>query len=153
MSRSLRIEPFALTAFRNPKSEIRSPKEIRNPKPERGCLLSFCSDFGLRPSFGLRISDFGFLTSCAAKLLWCGLAFAALSQPTSTFACAACYGKSDSPLATGMNWGIFSLLAVVVPVLGSIAAFFFFMARRAAANPLVASPKLPQPAPSASPTQ
>jgi len=33
-------------------------------------------------------------------------------------ACAACYGKSDSPLASGMNWGIFTLLGVIVPVLG-----------------------------------
>jgi len=47
-------------------------------------------------------------------------------------ACAACFGKSDSNLAQGMNWGILSLLAVVVFVLGSIAAFFIFLARRAA---------------------
>ena len=36
-------------------------------------------------------------------------------------ACAACYGKSDSPLASGMNWGIFTLLGVIVPVLGCFA--------------------------------
>jgi hypothetical protein len=47
-------------------------------------------------------------------------------------ACAACYGQSDSPMAHGLNWGILSLLAVVVPVLGGIAAFFFFIARKAA---------------------
>ena len=34
-------------------------------------------------------------------------------QPASLFACAACYGASDSPMAKGMNWGIFSLLGVV----------------------------------------
>ncbi len=50
-------------------------------------------------------------------------------------ACAACYGQADGPMANGMNWGIFSLLAVVVGVLGSIAAFFIYLARRAAANP------------------
>jgi hypothetical protein len=50
-------------------------------------------------------------------------------------ACAACYGQSDSPMAHGMNWGIFSLLTVVVGVLGTIAAFFIYLARRAAANP------------------
>jgi hypothetical protein len=33
-----------------------------------------------------------------------------------------------------MNWGIFSLLAVVVFVLGCIAAFFVYLARRAAAT-------------------
>ncbi len=35
-------------------------------------------------------------------------------------------------MAKGMNWGIFSLLAVVVVVLGGFAAFFVFLARRAA---------------------
>ena len=49
-------------------------------------------------------------------------------------ACAACYGQSDSPLAQGFNWGILSLLAVVVCVLGGIAGFFVFLARRAAAQ-------------------
>ena len=48
-------------------------------------------------------------------------------------ACAACYGQSDSPLAEGMNWGIFSLLGVVVCVLGSIATFFVFLGKRSAA--------------------
>ena len=43
--------------------------------------------------------------------------------PSPLFACAACYGKSDSPLAQGMNWGIFTLLGVVVPVLGCISLF------------------------------
>jgi hypothetical protein len=32
-----------------------------------------------------------------------------------------------------MNWGIFSLLVVVACVLGRIAAFFIFIARKAAA--------------------
>ena len=47
-------------------------------------------------------------------------------------ACAACYGQSDSPLAQGLNWGILSLLAVVVPVMGGIATFFIFIAKKAA---------------------
>jgi hypothetical protein len=76
-----------------------------------------------------------------------------MSWTCSLLACAACYGKSDSPLAQGMNWGIFSLLAVIVPVLGSIAVCFFLMARRAAAISAATGPKLPQPVPSASPTQ
>ncbi|MSR43059.1 MAG: hypothetical protein EXS29_05430 [Pedosphaera sp.] len=46
-------------------------------------------------------------------------------------ACAACFGKSDSRLADGMNAGIFALLLVVVLVLGGIAAFFIHLARRA----------------------
>ena len=53
--------------------------------------------------------------------------------PQSLFACAACYGKSDSQLALGMNWGIFSLLFVVACVLGTISAFFIYLAKRSAA--------------------
>ena len=53
--------------------------------------------------------------------------------PSSVWACAACFGKSDSKLAVGMNWGIFSLLVVVVGVLGAIATFFLYLAKRAAA--------------------
>ena len=49
-------------------------------------------------------------------------------------ACAACYGTSDSPLAKGMNWGIFSLLGVITFVLLSIASVGFVLARRAASS-------------------
>ncbi len=35
-------------------------------------------------------------------------------------------------MAQGMNWGIFSLLAVILPMLGAIAGFFIFMAKKAA---------------------
>jgi len=54
--------------------------------------------------------------------------------PQELLACAACYGKSDSALAQGMNWGILSLLALVVFVLGGIAAFFVYLAKRAAGS-------------------
>lgn len=54
------------------------------------------------------------------------------SHPGAALACAACYGQSDSPMAAAMNWGILTLLAVIVAVLGGIAAFFAFLARRAA---------------------
>ena len=57
----------------------------------------------------------------------------AMFSPSPLFACAACYGRSDSPLAHGMNWGILSLLGVVVLMLSSIATFFFFLIRREAA--------------------
>jgi heme/copper-type cytochrome/quinol oxidase subunit 2 len=50
-------------------------------------------------------------------------------------ACATCFGKSDSKLAEGMNWGIFTLLVIVMGVLGAISAFFIFIARRAATHP------------------
>jgi hypothetical protein len=67
------------------------------------------------------------------KHLAAALLGAAAFQPASLFACAACYGASDSPMAKGMNWGIFSLLGVVVMVLGSIATFFVFIGKRSAA--------------------
>ena len=57
-----------------------------------------------------------------------GLAF----HPATLLACAACYGQSDSPLAKGMNWGIFTLLGVVVFVLGTITTFFVYLGKRAA---------------------
>ena len=58
-------------------------------------------------------------------LLW-------VAQPGPLRACAACYGQSDSPMARGMNWGIFTLLAVVVCVLSALATFFVFLARKSA---------------------
>jgi hypothetical protein len=61
----------------------------------------------------------------AAAMAW--------SWPTSLFACAACYGRSNDPLAHGMNWGILTLLFIVVMMLTSIATFFFFLIRREAA--------------------
>jgi len=64
-----------------------------------------------------------------------GLALGIALNPAPVLACAACYGQSDSPLAEGMNWGIFSLLGVVVCVLASIATFFVFLGKRSAAMP------------------
>jgi hypothetical protein len=60
-------------------------------------------------------------------------ALAAFS-PTPLFACATCYGRSDGPLAHGINWGILSLLCIVVLMLSSIATFFFVYLRRAEAQ-------------------
>jgi len=49
-------------------------------------------------------------------------------------ACTACFGQSDSPMAEGMNWGILSLLVVVVFVLTGIASFFVFIAKRSSTD-------------------
>lgn len=57
-------------------------------------------------------------------------AFFAAMTP-GAWACAACFGKSDSPMAKGMNAGIFTLLAVIAAVLFASATFFVFLARRA----------------------
>ena len=57
---------------------------------------------------------------------------ALLSLPNSVHACAACYGQSDSPLASGVTWGILSLLVVVMSVLGSIVTFFVYINKKSA---------------------
>jgi heme/copper-type cytochrome/quinol oxidase subunit 2 len=62
------------------------------------------------------------------------VAGAAVLSPSPVLACAACYGRSDSPLASGMNWGIFTLMGVVITVLVSIASFFIYIIRREAAR-------------------
>ena len=56
----------------------------------------------------------------------------AAASPARLFACAACFGQSDSAMAAGMNWGILSLLGMIVVVLGGVAGFFVFLARRSA---------------------
>ena len=56
-----------------------------------------------------------------------------LATAPSTLACAACFGKSDSALAHGMNAGILTLLAVIGTMLACVASFFVFIVRRAAA--------------------
>lgn len=54
--------------------------------------------------------------------------------PSPLFACAACFGQSDSTLASGMNWGIFTLMGVIVTVLATIASFFVYIIRKEAAQ-------------------
>lgn len=55
--------------------------------------------------------------------------------PNAAQACAACYGKSDSPLAEGLNIGIFALLGCITLVMLWIAGFFYYLARRSGAEP------------------
>ena len=74
------------------------------------------------------------------KMLLASLAVLLVLQPGSLWACAACYGASDSTMAKGMNAGIFSLLGVVVTVLGSIAGFFIYLAKNPERPP---HPRLP----------
>jgi hypothetical protein len=70
------------------------------------------------------------------------LALLLAAHPKTVWACAACYGQSDSPMAQGMNWGILSLLGVVALVLGGLAAFFVYLARKSAAVSATAEPML-----------
>lgn len=55
-------------------------------------------------------------------------------------ACSACYGKSDSEMAVGMNWGIFTLLGVVGLILGCVSAFFVAIGRRSARGESLTEP-------------
>jgi len=55
--------------------------------------------------------------------------------------CAACTGRSDSPMAQGMNAGILALLGVITTVLCGAASFFVMLARRAAAAKAEQPPK------------
>ena len=80
--------------------------------------------------------------------------------PATVSACASCFGKSDSPMAKGMNAGIFALLVVITSVLLTVAIFFAYILRRAArlreaaahnAEPL--APLAPDAAPAPQPTQ
>ncbi|MBI2928802.1 MAG: hypothetical protein HYY24_24325 [Verrucomicrobia bacterium] len=68
------------------------------------------------------------------RWIWSGLALALISAPQSLWACASCFGRSDSQLAVGLNWGIFTLLGVVTVVLAGIASFFVHVIRNSAAD-------------------
>jgi hypothetical protein len=70
-------------------------------------------------------------------------AMLAAAMPLPAFACAACYGKSDSPLAHGMNWGIFTLLGVITSVLACFALFFVHIMRGEKAHTDDLTPKNP----------
>ena len=59
------------------------------------------------------------------------LAFVAVCSQASVLGCAACFGKSDSAMAYGMNAGIMTLLVVILTMLSLVAAFFVFILRRA----------------------
>ena len=65
---------------------------------------------------------------CAA-----GVSLAALT-PSPLMACATCFGQSDAPMAQGMNWGIFTLLGMIVAVLVTIASFFVYLIRKESAQ-------------------
>src|SRR3954451_11851238 len=80
----------------------------------------------------LKTRQTGGLQSCTRTIL-CALLSALVFAPNSIWACAACYGKSDSPMAKGMNWGIASLLVVVATVLSAFATFFVYLAKKSAA--------------------
>lgn len=73
------------------------------------------------------------------------LALAALA-PAKTFACAACYGKSDSAMAVGMNWGILTLGVFIATVLGAFGTFLVYAIRKSEALEAAAHKKTAEPA-------
>lgn len=68
-----------------------------------------------------------------------------IASPHTASACAVCFGDPDSPLAKGLSWGVLSLLAVVLLVLGGIAAFFAHIAKRARMSQITAPQEELQP--------
>ena len=54
-----------------------------------------------------------------------------LLAPRAALACPVCFGQSDSPLAWGINMGVFLMLGVTGGVLAAFATFFIHLMRRA----------------------
>ena len=50
--------------------------------------------------------------------------------PSAIEACAVCFGAPESPMTKGMQWGIASLIFILVPVLGGVGGLFVFLSRR-----------------------
>ena len=65
-----------------------------------------------------------------------------LAWPSALEACAGCFGAPDSPMTKGMQWGIASLIFILVPVLGGVGAFFVFLSKRAKAYAQFEDPEL-----------
>jgi len=75
-----------------------------------------------------------------------------VSHAPSALACAACFGKSDSALAQGMNSGIYVLLGFIGVVLSGFAGFGIYLAKRSAAVAAASAtpaPTAPEPKPKA----
>ena len=54
-----------------------------------------------------------------------------LAAPRAALACPVCFGQNDSPMAWGVNMGVFAMLAMTGGVLAGFAAFFVHLMRRA----------------------
>jgi hypothetical protein len=67
------------------------------------------------------------------KTILAALLLMMLAVPRAALACPVCFGQSDSPMAQGVNMGMYFLLAVIGGVLVAFASFFIYLARRARA--------------------
>jgi len=71
------------------------------------------------------------MNRCRKLKLFAALLLSALAlSPVASQACAVCYGDPDSTMSKGLVWGISALLVVVVMVLGGIASFFVYIAKK-----------------------
>lgn len=75
-----------------------------------------------------------------APLIVMSVVFAA---PRSILACAACSGRSDDAVAQGLNAAVFTMLLVLLAVMGTLVSFLAYLIRRAAKHPL-ALPGVPE---------
>jgi hypothetical protein len=73
-------------------------------------------------------------------LLFFATLFAAC--PSAAEACAVCFGAPDSPMTKGMQWGIASLIFILIPVLGGVGGFFVFLSKRGKAYAHLQDPDL-----------
>ncbi|MGA2279448.1 MAG: hypothetical protein ABSG80_04010 [Verrucomicrobiota bacterium] len=118
----LKTEIHSLDVFRE-----RSVYARPHHEPQRSAGVSPAHVGKADVSLGLKRS-MGRRDTCATLLaiLLLTLSF----SPTSLWACAACTGRTDSPLAVAMNWGIVTLLGVVLTVLSGVLVFFVHVIRK-----------------------
>ena len=53
------------------------------------------------------------------------------AAPRAVLACPVCFGQSDSPLASGINYGIFVMLGIIGGLWVAFASFFIHLKRSA----------------------
>lgn len=80
----------------------------------------------------------------SAKTGAMAVALTVLLNPAAAQACTVCFGRSDSKLAEGLNWGIFTLLGIVMVVLGAFGVFAYYLARRSVLSPIPIPPRAEQ---------
>jgi len=57
---------------------------------------------------------------------------ALMVTPARLFACAACYGQSDAPMARGLTWAILALGGIIACVLSGVVVFFVHTGKKSA---------------------
>jgi hypothetical protein len=79
----------------------------------------------------------------ALRLVLGGFFAGATLAPTRSSACTTCFGGDiDSPMADGMNWGIFTLLAIIGTVLLTFLTFLIHIIRKSEALTVAAEKSL-----------